>query len=117
MFKKLLDKHGAWNPEVSGGEVRDAFAERFPNWRFALTTDKKNLIQIIGKKGVLRMRITRIKSGHFSVKCDSSELWMLLTFGISAGIAHFTGIGPHLDMMKFVRERFHIDRHAPAEGL
>jgi hypothetical protein len=117
MFQKLLDKHGIWNPEVSGGEVRDAFAAHFPHWRFSLKIEKKGIIQIIGKKGILRMRITRIKSGHFSVKRDSSELWMLLTLGISEGIAHFTGIRPQLDMMKFVRERFHIDRHAPAEGL
>jgi hypothetical protein len=117
MFQKLLDKHGVWNPEVSGGEVRDAFAAHFPKWRFKLIGEKKGVIVMEGKKGILRMNINRFKSGHFMVKRDSSLLWGLLTFGISEAIAHFTGLQPQLDMMKFLRERFHIDRHAPAEGL
>ena len=116
MFQKLLDKHGVWNPEVCGGEVRGALAAQFPNWKFILRGEKKGVIVIVAKKGILRMNVNRFKSGRFMVKRDTSLLWFLLTFGLSEVIGSFTGIRPQSDMMKFLRERFHIDRHMPQEG-
>ena len=118
MFKKFLDKHGVWNPEVECGEVRDHLAETFPNWRFKIHTEKSDGRFIIeGRKGILRMTISRIKSGRFKVSKDVSFKWWILTLGVAGAIGEFTGIHWQAKFMSELKRRFAIDKNAPQEGL
>lgn len=116
MIKKLLDKYGVWNPEVSCGEVRDHMAQTFPQWRFKTHTENASGLFIIeGRKGILRMRISRLKSGRFMVARDVSLMWWILTLGVAGVIGELTGMSWQQKFMAELKRRFAIDKNAPAE--
>jgi hypothetical protein len=118
MFKKFLDKHGVWNPEVECGEVRDHLAQVFPNWRFKTQAEKGNGFFIIeGRKGILRMSVSRLKSGRFMVSKDVSLKWWILTLGVAGAIGEFTGMSWQHKFMAELKRRFAIDKNAPQGGL
>ena len=116
MMKKFLDKHGVWNPEVSCGEVRDHMTQAFPHWRFKSRVEKANGLFIIeGRKGILLMRISRLKSGRFMVAKDVSLMWWILTLGVAGFIGEFTGMSWQQKFMAELKRRFAIDKNAPLE--
>lgn len=110
MLKKLVEKHGIFNPEVEGGEIRDKLSEAFPEWRFKTHRDKGGAFAIQGKRGMHRVNVLRSKSGHFSVSRDVGTIHTILTLGVAYVVGEVTGIKHQAAVQTFLRNQYHISQ-------
>lgn len=111
MIKRIHEKYGVLNADVSGAEVYDALVGEFPN----LTFKKKltsNAFNITTRSGVAKLVVMRGRGDAFLFRSDISFFYQILTFGL---INLFEGVAGHKDMKAiraFLRQRFHTSQKA-----
>jgi hypothetical protein len=111
MFKRIHEKYGVLNGDVSGAEVYDALVAQFPHLTFKNNLTTRTFV-ITTRSGIAKLAIGRAYGEAFHFRSRISPLYQLLTLGF---INVFAGIAGHKDMTAiraFCRERFHISQKA-----
>jgi hypothetical protein len=111
MLKKIHEKYGVLNKDVSGAEVYDALVERFPH----LTFHKKltsNAFNITTRSGIAKLTVMRGRGDAFLFQKDISFIYQLMTLGLINLLEGLAGRKDMADIRAFLRERFHISQKA-----
>ena len=111
MLKKLHDKYGVINPDVSGAEVLDALTERFPQLKFQAKLHTDGFV-IKTRSGVAVLTIMRGRGAYaFLFRKELAFFYWLISFGILGFFEALTGARQLQEIREFLRDRF----HRPAE--
>jgi hypothetical protein len=107
MIRKLHDKYGVINPDVSGAEVLDVLTERFPQLKFQAKLQTDGFV-IKTRSGVAVLTIMRGRGAYaFLFRKDISLFYWLISFGLLGLFEGFAGSRDLLAIRTFLRERFH----------
>jgi hypothetical protein len=106
MLKKLIERYGVVNANVSHAEVYDCLAERFPDVKIVnKSTDRA--IRIVARSGLGKLTIGRHKNGSFQFNADVAGFYSLITLGLADVFSGLAGRKKFLEITTFMRERFH----------
>jgi hypothetical protein len=111
MLKKLHDKYGVINPDVSGAEVLDALTEQFPQLKFQAKLHTDGFV-IKTRSGVAVLTIMRGRGAYaFLFRKDVAFFYWLISLGLLGLFEGAVGAKDQAAIRAFLRERF----HRPAE--
>lgn len=83
MFKKLVQKTGVFNPEISPQKLIDILRAHMPAWRWSIYKEKGDTFVIMGTKRWNELTILRVKDGFIYAKHDVRLRWAFITFGLA----------------------------------
>ena len=87
MFKKLVQKLGVFNPEISAHELLDILQSNMPAWRWKIIQEKGDAFAIEGTKRWHLLTVSRGKDGHIYAFHAGRLRWEIVTLGVGWLIA------------------------------
>ena len=106
MLKRLTEKYGVVNRDISDAEVFDVLSGHFPHVKFANKSSSRT-VQIVARHGIAKLTIGRTSRGSFQFKPEISGIYHLLTLGLIGLFEGMAGREQFREITDFMRERFH----------